>query len=404
LRRWRSRLLLDRLTPPQDDRLVTPEGAVRRAQPDSSDRADTFDDPTLEALARLIESRWLIGLARLYEADRDLNLEIRRRLTAVVDFGGGVHAPVWPVDTFSLNTLLHDLLDQTLSERERARRARQWLQAQPQGIAWVLSDAGRRSLGTEPMTTVGLVNLRWDVSAASLQAWNGAAEIEIEPLPPVSAASFGVRSRPDEADRAAVVARIDRDQTQLAAWAADLAAKPPGLRITGLSGDWNLADFLARAQPRRPSPEPASALLYRDHLGRWVLYVECAASGTAAAETPRLRLTLGSESSATGAYADIWPSGETIVHRDPAAPPTDPAWLAAEVGRYEGGRNEGGQNEGGWFARVTLPDDLIEDGRLLRLGLEHIDSRGRRSAWPRPMLPWQTQPPRAAIDLATWDG
>jgi hypothetical protein len=33
-----------------------------------------------------------------------------------------------------------------------------------------------------------------------------------------------------------------------------------------------------------------------------------------------------------------------------------------------------------------------------------VDGRGRRSAWPRPMLPWQDEPGRAALDTRAWGG
>lgn len=51
---------------------------------------------------------------------------------------------------------------------------------------------------------------------------------------------------------------------------------------------------------------------------------------------------------------------------------------------------------------VPVPEQAIEGGKALRLGLIRIDEQGRRSAWPRPMLPWQTEPGRIGIDLSSW--
>jgi hypothetical protein len=49
-------------------------------------------------------------------------------------------------------------------------------------------------------------------------------------------------------------------------------------------------------------------------------------------------------------------------------------------------------------AMVKLADILIRS-----IGIERVDARGRRFAWPEPMLPWQIEPARVIIDLGAWD-
>ncbi len=57
----------------------------------------------------------------------------------------------------------------------------------------------------------------------------------------------------------------------------------------------------------------------------------------------------------------------------------------------------------GWACWVPVPAGAVEADGTLRLGVERTDARGVRSAWPRPMLPWQREPGRAALDASTWD-
>lgn len=64
----------------------------------------------------------------------------------------------------------------------------------------------------------------------------------------------------------------------------------------------------------------------------------------------------------------------------------------------------------GWCAWITLPPGCIEadpanprSEGILRIGLEYTDARARRSAFPRPMTPWQNEPGRLRLDLGAWN-
>jgi len=56
-----------------------------------------------------------------------------------------------------------------------------------------------------------------------------------------------------------------------------------------------------------------------------------------------------------------------------------------------------------WSAWVPIPAS-VQAGRLVRVGMQRVDARGVRSAWPRPMMPWQIEPGRVALDLGQWLG
>lgn len=388
--RWRARLVSGVLEPATTELVVDPSGSPLRAE---SARQDTpFEHDALDAIARFTEARWLVGLARLYEVDTDLNLAVRQKLSTVVDFGDSAIAPVWSTDRDRTDRLLLDLTDQTLSPRERARRAAAWLTDQPAGVAWILSDAGRQSIRGEPVTTVGLLNAAWRSSLASLEPWAGTSNLDLQPIPALTVRIADVVSRPEGASRSALLAEIGDGEFQLLAGAADLRASPPGLRIDALLLDLTLDELLGQRRTRALG-DRTNALLYLDHRGEWVLYAECATQGRTPGNDDSLCISLGAVGSADEAL--VVASADGIVGlRDSSPAGSLAAPLDAEVARYEGG----------WSLRVVIPERFIEGRRTLRLGLERRDDRGQRSAWPRAMLPWQQSAPRAAIDLSAWDG
>jgi hypothetical protein len=177
------------------------------------------------------------------------------------------------------------------------------------------------------------------------------------------------------------------------------------LRVAPLFADWDLARWLAGSagslavsadaageawsstalvMPSDAAPTDSGASGAGSASGtKWSLFVECRWAGSA--ERPDvvrvwlgpfgrasrvLRVTSAGEFSAEGGSSP----GATVVRR-----------------------------EDRWIALVPLPDECIEPGGVLRLGVERTDARGRHSAWPRPMLPWQLEPGRAGVDLRTWD-
>ncbi|MEL6498569.1 MAG: hypothetical protein AAGJ54_07690 [Planctomycetota bacterium] len=392
-RRWRARFVSGELSPRDQRPIVGADGAFRREGVQSAgSRGVPLADPALDAAAAFNEARWIIGLARLYEADAELNLAVRRRLASVVDFGDGAVAPVWSIDAASTAQLLDDLTDQTLATRERARRAQQWLDEQPTGVAWVLSDAGRSFAAGEPMTTIGLLNATWEPAFASVEAWASSAGELLEPLPPLSVRAEDVSSRPRGTNRAAVIASVGGNEFQLLASAADAVARPPGFRVESLLLDLTLGDLLGgrRAAARR---DATSGLLYLDHLGNWVLYVECRTDGRAPADDDTLTVALGSVGSQM--ESDVIARADGVValeHAGPGAGLVDP--VDAEVARFDGG----------WSLRLVVPERFLEGGRALRFGLQRSSDRGVRSAWPRAMLPWQKSAPRGVVALSQWDG
>ena len=404
-RRWRYRLMVGELSPRVERRVVEVDGTVRRRGSQVRWDSEAFGSGALELLASQLESKWTIGLARLDQADDELAVRIRQRLCAIVDFGAGEIAPLWPFDQEGLDRLLADLLDQQLQPHERVRRAKLWLDDQPVMAAWIVSDAPRsgRNRGDDggggaSLATVAVANLSPRPRATSVFNQDAQGGPELSSLASMNARAYEVACLSAAGEIPFVVARVGDDERVLAVRGGGLKATPPGLRIDRFFDDWSLRTLQAPAAPGGNAYR-CGALLYRDPAKRWVLYVECA-SPDQDQKSESLRVTLGPEGAAGDLVIRLSPGTEPEIVHEQSAPPRSPFVPDVEVESFPGG----------WSARLVVPERSIESGSIglgggrLRLGLEHTDSLGRRSAWPRPMLPWQGASGRAAIDLSAWGG
>jgi hypothetical protein len=410
----------------------------------TSDAPDTLPDDAAEGLARALEAEWSRALAALDAADTGLAARVRARLAGVVDFGQGVRLPVWTGSPDALDLLRSALADPSSTDDRRRAVAGAWLATLPNAGAAVLDDAAT----LDPARGAGgpgllLINL----SDAPASAWadrpgeagGTAGEPDLHPLDPQSALRIDV---PPEARRAPIRGLAAPAAPTLGAgsyaagvgpWTARrtavdhaVRAAPPGFALGPTLVDWTLDALLASAtepSPAAPLPAidtraPVAGRLYRAAAGeagndgpgaapgRWMIYLERAAPADAPPGSPPWEITL---------------------HFGAANLPADAPGRAALRVRAGGALEElvGGRwtpagratmttTNGRTALWVPVPAHAIEgtarDGsggaaspaRVLRLGLTHVDERARRSAWPRPMLPWQTEPGRLAVDLSTW--
>ncbi len=371
----------------------------------------------LEALARQMEARWQVALARLWDADAAAAERVRRALTASADFGDGTIAPVWPEDGTALESLLADLLDPGLRGEALAARATRWLDTLPGATAWVIDDAGREMAVTgETVATIGLANLR---DAATL-GWltrapgGGPGAPEPTPVPGLSTARFTIPLPANGHDLAGVAvwrgptpaSSIDANcgpwALRLPVASGALIALPPGLRCGPLLHDWTLAAWITGREDAGAMPAPDAlsvAMLQRGitgggatGVGEWTLYVECMTKGGDAGPDA-VRVWLGPYGAAKavlriasdGSFVDelsAW-TGDGATGSE--------ASLAVTRGRDR------------WTVAVPIPARCIEASGLLRLAIERFTGEeGRRTAWPRRMLPWQAEPGRVTVDLRAW--
>jgi hypothetical protein len=385
LTRWRSRWLTRGL-------LTT------RTVDDAPDR---FGDPLLETLADLTEARVAAAIARLDSIDPQLARRLARALVLVVSMGDG-HAPAYPIADRDIDLLMHELLDTPAGEARAAAAARAWLRAQPEGFAWVVDDAGIvDGLSASILSTLGVANL----ADAPRPVWltspsRPSPDMTLCPAFSASLVTAAAWSTDQPSTGStAVTISMGSWRAQAVLRGAPVPVAPPGFVAAPFVHDWTLP-ALRDADERTLSPEShwaTAALVHRlpaDHdvltptTGDghdWALYLECRRPHDAPDGSDRVTIHLGPTAAplaiigvgsdgsieATGPHADTHARVITLTDR--------------------------------WIATVRLPRGAIDADGVLRLGLTRVDSRGVRSAWPRPMLPWSSRPGRLALDTRAWD-
>lgn len=401
LARWRVRLLLDRLP----TALVWPRGAP----------PDRFDDPALDAIARQSEDRWRVGVEEIRRVDPRLSEEVVHRLTAVVRLPQGALVPAWPTDDSATGELHRVLLDTTIGRTKKADSTRAWLASLPEAHAWVIDDGGaarrtitetaseqrarRATLGAleEPVievidATVGVTELQGRRADAMVSQTEFGASPGLVVAPHESAAlPASARALPGT-PVGQVWVRLGGWAERLGVVARPLEVEPPGLRLGPLVSEWTHASWLTGVPLMQPPSAVSAGLLQRSTSGTtWEVVVECHwppsdnDAGRGDAEPDRVVLWFGPYRGPRIAI-EIGPDGQ-VSHP-----------LGASV-RF---RVACVREPGRWVALVEIPRAAFEpDGGLL-IGLERRDPEGRRWSWPRPMLPGQSEPGRAAIDVSTW--
>lgn|GEM_PF-1467133 len=391
-RRWRHRLLADGLEPPDEPYRPGLEGLT--------EAPGSLADPVLEAIARQGEARWRVGLAWLWRADPALAQRLKRRLVATVDFPGEGHAPAWPDDGPAIDELRRVLTDPDVTPETRRRRVRQFLESEPERAAWLIEALGPIGVRATPTATIGLANLTDTATLAWLEAPGpGAAPV----LTPLSA--WGTIELSGEPDRPTdPLARTERVElgVQGGRWGTSfrlpneaLGVTPPGLAFGPLETPWSARAWRRGETTQDASPGEgwASAGLVsrvgpggeagRDWPPGWTLYIECAwLRDTAHPERESVTVHLGPRG--FGRWVRVFPDGR------------------GEDQDGRGVRVLTERSEARWRAWVALPSDWAQPGGAL-LAVERLDARGVRTTWPHRVLPWQTDPGRALLDLERWD-
>ncbi|MEX2218714.1 MAG: hypothetical protein WD749_08130, partial [Phycisphaerales bacterium] len=404
VRRWRYRLLA-----------AGPQGLAWGMEgeppPGLSAGERAFADPVVEAMARQDEARWAAALGWLWLADADLAERIRRRLVAVVVFEDGHAAPMWPTRLEELKSLRDDLLNPRLGGPARRERASAWLEAQAPAAAWVVDDAGPRADGGV-LAEVGVANLTERATlgwAGRAGCGGGARAPDLAPVPSLAACVLTAVAAEDGEGRAAPRAGRPPARLEVHAgkWKADHAVvahavpvSPPGLAMSPFTGDWSMAGLLAGAPDAAMGAGPdwaTAAVLSRreaDSGSGWWVYLECKSppgpDGRAPAADETVRVWLGPRGH-SAAVLRVTSRGGVADER--ALERTGDGMLpGASVSRLADR----------WVAHIPVPAGAIDGEGSIRIGVERTDAAGRRTAWPRPMMPWQVEPGRIRADTGAW--
>lgn len=383
-RRWRAALIDRGLEPHADPFTPGLEGLT--------ERPNAFADPVLEAYAVYQELRWAAGLALLWRDNPSLAEDLKAALVRTARFPGGVHAPAWETRQVAMRTLLDALTDPYNNPDRRARAARAFLAAAPVAAAWIIDDTG---------VTTGVANLTQRPTLSWIEGDGDGGRTGLEVLAALESRIIpGATAVRDTSGAGSISAHAGEWSARLPVRVEPIQATPPGARLGPFLFDLDMQGALSLGAPDRPGqPWQTAALVYRDAAessgdpaAGWAAYIECSRAPVELADRQRvppetLRVWLGRRG---GEAAAIRVSEDGSVLDES---PTADGELAAQV--------EVTAEPDRWTVRMPIPRRAIEGDRLL-IGLERADRFGRRTAWPRPMLPWQTEPGRAAIDLAAW--
>lgn len=430
LARWRVRLLFEGLAPTEREAggvgpAILGDSFVLDASLPIVGRWPALAQPQLEALAMQSDALWQVALVRLWRADRGLHELVVRTLARVARFDvrdQPLWAPVWDDDALADAGLLRAILSArgNAERRDESIRAAAaaWLAGQNSLCVWLDDPGGAPDVGGgDASARIGLLRLAdgQSIATASVRGHSSAAmPIALEarvaqqldvPLP--SAHNL----RPAAQGGVSVEVSVDGRPSWLSVSPSPIPAEPPGLAL------WPFVrardrGALVRGDDRVSQPqEPGgtSALLQlagaagpsdagqskdlpvaasRAELS-WRLFVECAALTVSEDPSDALRLWLG-PSGAPAMALRIERSGRV----------TD-VLTGQDIDAQAAGIVVLGRDRA-WSCIADLPGDVIATDGTLRIGIERV-SRAGRSSLGAAMFPWQTEPPRVAVDTSAWE-
>lgn len=359
---------------------------LRRAIHPETPAPPDFQPEALNTLALQIGDQWAGAIGRLARVEPQLAQQVARRLLTIAYLPTGESTGTWEVlwaeaDPDTLDTLL------SAPEGSLATAMTGFLAAQPGHVAWVHDDAGLRDpISGGTLTSAAFVSFA-DRPQVAMVRQAGTSESEPRSAEPLIGQLFTAAvgrggAEPGGAGGLGLTFKLGQTPISLAPVATPIRATPPGVLIGPFSLDWTLASF-QRQQPVRVGGIAGALMPSPGAAGAWSLYLERRAEREADLGSERLRVWAGPTGNAT-VCVEVTPDGGVAPINGAAS---------CQVSRIPGG----------WCAIVTLPANAVDDRGLLRLAVEHTASTGMRSCWPRPMLPWQTEPGRLAIDAAAWD-
>ena len=400
--RWRARLLTEGFNPSDhaDPNLATSDRDLTAIH---TQLLQSDNSKILDQIADHFTARWQIILGRIWLIDPAAARRLKHQLTRTVSVDGQ-QIPMWTDDPSQLSALSHDLLSPFVNDELRVERVTVWLDAQPDGLSWVIDDAGHPS--RHPMTITPTIGMLWlsetnHTSTARIESSAIAPLIEtISPnivtertfaAPTENARSQGQINRPRQLNT-----QIGTQRTALSALGSIPHGSPPGIIVGPLLNDWTLGALssLNSAQDILPPVNRRVAgLVYRatdlnetdPHIG-WQLYLECAISP---GDDPTITLSVGPMNATRAAWSISKSLGLLEMRTDPDII-ADPDYTSVI-------------DDDRWIITLDIPPEAISDDGFLLLGIERTDQRAH-TAWPRRMMPWQNEPGRFIIDTTNWSG
>jgi len=359
--RWRARLLTGELDESSGGR-VDRDGLRVRAQDETG---EITADEAINAWAEWRSDIARESLARVWRAGRFVHKRLVEGLCGSIEFSGGRRVPVWETDADRIDAVFSDILSAGTDEQVLSAVSL-WASETDRYVPWIVSDAVDDGAEFRASPLLAVANLSGEPGRVRTRPRIGPGVLD-QPVPPrsVVVTSFEQLS-PDGRD---VLTVIDPDlHEQTVTSSSIVGVTPPGLRVGSFASDWTVGGWLeARVLPDvstrftvlrvGPVTEPV-----------WRLLIECDARD--GPRPDRVRVRLNQEQLELSRYGEL-PANAVRVERD-----------------------------GVWAVMLDLD---VGPGEPLALGMERIRPDGSRSAWPRPMLPWQERTPVMLLDLSVWD-
>ena len=401
---WRARLLTDGLNP--DRSRVRDSGIdTQTTQTQTYDALDlqlSLNTPGADLLgeiARLHEARWQIILGRIWLIDRNVAYRLKSQLMTTARFGNRI-LPVWSSDTTELSRLAHDLLSPYVDDETRVLRANAWLETQPRALAWIGDDQGTIEASTSRfLPTITALSLPQSPGSTMFSVDAPSAATELEAIPPNITTPIVVAIDPIEITPTTPVLRTAPISVRAGRWSSilEVIASPtpvraPFVRLGPLLNDWTM-DALINDRPfagAATSPLVSTVGILRktsppsriNQTSGWNLYLE--------STSPDPASTLESITLWIGPFGDAYAS-----------------WIITPDGQVEfasGSRPSIGiprvqtrLTRNRWIAMIDLPVGVFDEDDILQLGIERMDANGTHTAWPRRMIPDQTEPGRLSL-------
>jgi hypothetical protein len=382
--------------------------------------ANTLENEIARAVAARGIARAATAMEALASVQPSVASQLHARLTRTLMLEGELTIPAWTASQSELEQLWDDASSTSATPLRRTELVQRWLKSQPAGVAWVEDDAS--VMREQPRLTDGelprlcarikLANLESEPLVSWVRVGDGSVkQVAMKQAVDTQTAeigSVGAGTSPEMQTlapgktTAIVIPHADRNDTDttatsvragLGTWVFESPlllrnafATPPQFVLGSLRSDHTLESWLAGSSTTSAlgtlTDVATSASLMRitNAAGsKWVLMIECDSEASLTREVVRV------EVGPTRTRIDISPTsasepGRVIVEQRTSEPK-------------------------GWRAWVWIPDEAIED-KTLMLGLsrETTGPNGtQRACWPRAIVPWQSELPRARIDLATWD-
>ncbi len=402
--RWRARLMSNGFNPNSNER-TGPSTTDRDFTAIHTELLQSDSVSVLDQIADHFTARWQIILGRIWLIDPSVAHRLKHQLTRTAT-ADNLLIPMWTNDTTQLSALAHDLLSPFVNDELRVERVTGWLAIQPAAMSWIIDDAGhpsRHPLMTSP--TVGVLSINHDETAQLLRVQSRGIEPLVDQLPHAQmttrtiAVSTPIDTKAGQVTQPRTIrTQIGHDRIELQSLGSIPLGSPPGIIVGPMLNDWTLNALSSRNSGLKllpPNDKQIAGLIMRDapiissntNEG-WRLYLECAIDPKSDIDT-QIRVWTGPMDDSRASWTISRELGMVEFRSDHDVPEETRIISTTDKDR--------------WIVQIDLPPQVLTIDGFLLIGLERID-QNTRSAWPRRMMPWQSEPGRFVIDTTNWTG